>query len=63
MTWGFALNISLKSYGLPADLEQWIALAADRRVWQQHIGVCLPCPGPATILIHDKWRELFNGPE
>jgi hypothetical protein len=21
-----------------------------------------PCPRPATTLIHDKWRELFDGP-
>jgi hypothetical protein len=41
---------------------KWSALAADRRAWQQRIGVPPPCPRPATTLISGKWRELFDGP-
>ena len=59
--WGRTLNKSLKSYGLPTDFGQWSILAADRKVWQQRIGIWASCPCPATTLIHDKWRELFDG--
>ena len=62
MTWGRTLNKALKSYDIPTDFGQWSILAADRRVWQQRIGIRAPCPRPATTLIHDKWRELFDGP-
>jgi hypothetical protein len=62
MTWGRTLNKTLKSYDLPTNCILWSTLAADRRVWQQRIGVRALCPRPATTLIHDKWRELFDGP-
>ncbi len=62
MTWGRMLNKALKSYDIPTDFGQWSILAADRKVWQQRIGIRAPCPRPATSLIHDKWRELFDGP-
>jgi hypothetical protein len=62
MTWGRTLNKALKSYDIPTDFGQWSILAADRRVWQQRIGIRAPCPRPAATLIHGKWRELFNGP-
>ena len=62
MTWGRTLNKALKSYDIPTDFGQWSILAADRRVWQQRIGIRPSCPRPATTLIHDKWRELFGGP-
>jgi hypothetical protein len=61
-TWGRTLNKTLKSYDLPANFEQWSTLAADRRGWQQRIDIRAPCPRPATTLIHDKRRELFDGP-
>ena len=60
MAWG--VYKALKSYDLPTNFEQRSTLAADRRVWQHRIGVRAPCPRPATTLIHDKWRELFDGP-
>ena len=63
MTWGRTLNKAFKSYDIPTDFGQWGILAADRRVWQQQIGIRPPCPHPATTLIHDKWRELFDGPK
>jgi hypothetical protein len=44
MTWGRTLNEALKNYDLLSDFGQWIALAADRRVWQQRIGVRSPLP-------------------
>ena len=62
MTWGRTLKKALKSNDLPTDFWQWSALAADRMVWQQRIGVCPPCLRPATTLMHNKWRELFDGP-
>ena len=62
MTWGRTLNKALKSYDLPTNFEQWSTLAADRRSWQQRNGVQVPCPNPATTSIHDKGRELFDGP-
>ncbi len=62
MTWGRTLNKALKSYDLPTDLGQWSALTADRRAWQQRIGVRTPYPRSATTLIQDKWRERFDGP-
>ncbi len=62
MTWGRTLNKALKSYDLLTKFGQWSTLAADRRVWQQWIGIRASCPRPATILIHDEWRELFDGP-
>ena len=62
MTRGRTFNKALKSYHFPADSGQWSALAADRRIWQQRIGVRPPCPRPPTTLIYDKWRELFDGP-
>jgi hypothetical protein len=62
MTWGRTLNKALKSYDLPTNFGQWSTLAAVRRVWQQQIGIRASCPRPATISIHDKWRELFDGP-
>ncbi len=62
MTWGRTLNKTLKNYDLQTNFGQWSTLAADRRVWQQRIGVRAPCPRPATTLIHGKWRELFDGP-
>ncbi len=42
MTWGRMLNKEHKSYDLPTDFGQWSALAADRRVWQQRIGIRAP---------------------
>ena len=57
------LNKTLNVYDLPTDFGQWSALAADRRVWQQRIGVQPPCPRLATTLICDKWRDLFDGPK
>ncbi len=42
MTWGRTLNKALKSYDVPTDFGQWSALTADRRVWQQRIGVRTP---------------------
>ena len=62
ITWGGTLNKALKSYDLPTNCGQWSALAVDRRVRQQRIRIRAPCPRPATTLIHDKWRELFDGP-
>ena len=62
MIWGRTLNKALNSYDLPTDFGRWSILAADRRVWQQQIGIRAPCPRPATTLIHGKWRELFDGP-
>jgi hypothetical protein len=62
MTCGRTLNTALKSYDLSTNFGQWSTLAADCRVWQQRIGVRPTCPRPATALIHDKWRELFDGP-
>ena len=62
MTWGRTLNKALKSYDLPTNSGQWSTLAADRRVWQQRIGFRAPFWRPATTSIHDKWRELFDGP-
>ena len=62
MTWGHTLNKAPKSYDLPTNFGQWGTLAAGRRVWQQRIGVRAFCPRPATTLIRDKWRELFDGP-
>ena len=62
MTWGRTLNKALKSYDLLTNIGLWSTLAADRRVWQQRIGVRPPFPPPAMTLKHDKWRELFDGP-
>ncbi len=62
MTWVRMLNKALKNYDLPTNYEQWRILAADRRAWQQRIGIRAPCPRPATTLTHGKWRELFDGP-
>ena len=62
MTWGRTFNKELKSYDLPTNFGHWSTLSADRRVWQQRIGVRPPCPRPATTLIHGEWRELFDGP-
>ena len=62
MTWGRTLNKALKSYDTPTDFGQWSILAADRRVWQQRIGMWAPCPRPATSLIHNTWREFFDFP-
>ncbi len=39
MTWGRTLNKALKSYDLLTNFGQWSTLAADRRVWQQRIGI------------------------
>ncbi len=62
MTWGRTLNKKLKSYDLPTNFGQWSTLAADSRIWQQRIGIRAPCPRPATTLIHDNLRKLFDGP-
>jgi hypothetical protein len=63
MTWDRTLNKALNSYDLSIDFERWSALAADRRVRQQWIGARAPCPRPSSTLIHDKRRELFDGPK
>ncbi len=62
MTWGRTLNKTRKRYDLPTNFGQWSTLAADRMVRQQRIGIRAICPRPATTLIHDKWRELFDVP-
>jgi hypothetical protein len=63
ITWGRALNKALKSYDISTNFGQWSStLAADRRVLQQRIGVQPHFPRRATTLIHDIWREHFDGP-
>ncbi len=58
---GRTFNKALETYDLPNNFGQYSTLAADHRAWHQRIGVRPPCPRPATTLIHDKWRGLFDG--
>jgi hypothetical protein len=39
MTWGRTPSKALKSYDPPTDFGQLSALAADRKLWQQRVGV------------------------